>query len=100
MPPLELPVALRYWPELFEEHGKRGRRSRWFGRSSHVGERVIVFDTETTADDLQRLRFGFWRLYAGHICEREGVFIADDLRDTDPDGCKTVHQFAKRFGLK
>ena len=43
----------------------------------------IIFDTETTVDAVQKLRFGFAQVrYAGTL-KHEVIFVADDLLDTD-----------------
>jgi hypothetical protein len=46
-------------------------------------DEVLVFDTETTLDTIQRLTFGAYRRCklgpAGYECVEEGVFYADDL---------------------
>src|SRR5207249_2762735 len=95
--------ALRYWPEFTERkpEGKGSRKgTKWRGRLTRIGERVLIFDTETTADEVQSLRFGFFRLYVNEACEREGVFAADDLETRDPEGFGTARAFAERYGLE
>jgi len=56
-------------------------------------EHTLVFDTETTTDRTQQLKFGAFCHYidrAGDLpattCVVEGLFYADDLPQDDPDG--------------
>ncbi len=67
---------------------RRAKRSAW----------SLVFDTETTVDTLQRLLFGYYRLYQGTggqpglgICAQEGLIYADDL---DPADLETLTAYA------
>ena len=39
---------------------------------------VLVFDTETTTDHVQRLRFGAWQLYWKGTLQRQGLFYDPD----------------------
>ena len=48
-------------------------------RPQPYGERVLVFDTETTTDAAQRLLFGFFRLYERDRLILEGIIVADTL---------------------
>ena len=72
-----LPVAVRaYTPPT--DPPKPPRHTAW-----KMPELVLVFDTETTIDATQRLRFGVWRVYhRGELLE-EGLFHADDLPEED-----------------
>ena len=60
---------------------------------------VLVFDTETTVDHRQSLTFGIWRYYRvdedGMHCVDEGVFHADDLDETDPEGMAVLREYAR-----
>jgi hypothetical protein len=46
-------------------------------------DHMLVIDTETTVDTVQKLTFGAYRLYkqgpSGYECVEEGLFYADDL---------------------
>ncbi len=60
---------------------------------------ILVVDTETTTDPTQALTFGGWihgRVEANGTVTRlaEGIFHADDLEDTDPDGYRTLRRAA------
>lgn len=39
---------------------------------------VLVFDTETTVDHIQQLRFGGWQLYWKGTLRRQGLFYDTD----------------------
>jgi hypothetical protein len=61
---------------------------------------VLVFDTETTDDEKQRLRFGSFQLREGERLELHGLFY-----DPDPDATSEVEQIilareAKRLKCK
>jgi hypothetical protein len=45
------------------------------GRIAPYGQRVLVFDTETTSDFSQKLLFGFFLLVAGRKVELEGAIL-------------------------
>jgi hypothetical protein len=65
---------------------------------------AIAFDTETSIDELQNLKVGaflacwidsdyrFWPFY-------EGLFYADDLPQTDPEGFRVLKEYVRK-GLK
>lgn len=61
----------------------------------------LVFDTETTADKEQRLKFGCFQLWSQgesgqfHIIT-EGLFYADDLPETDPEGYAILQEYVQR----
>ncbi len=90
---LHTPTQTRAWtrdiattsataPSKPRKHIKRGIQTE-----GHV----LVFDTETTTDASQALTFGSWRFgtYAagGNLTIlEEGLFHADDLPQTDPEG--------------
>ena len=57
---------------------------------------ILVFDTETTTDIYQNLQFGAYLLawidpsdFTFHPYE-EGLFYADDLPQTNPDGYEAL----------
>jgi len=64
----------------------------------------LIFDTETTADAVQRLLFGCYRhcrwTLAGTLEPiQEGLFYADDLPEFDPVGYQTLRRYAETQGL-
>src|SRR5215467_10999978 len=87
MEPLITPVALRFWPEVPEQTDKTpGKTSRdFFERSLPIGDRILIFDTETTTDERQALRFGFYRLYERGRMQEEGLFVSDTLQASEPE---------------
>ena len=95
-----LEVAVRAWTVT----DKKPKSSRPRERSiSGYSQRSLVIDCETTIDASQRLLFGVYRVYsdrpsqrAGVWCSEEGIFYADDLPETDPDGYATIQSFAER----
>jgi hypothetical protein len=77
-------TAIRAWVEPRKPHRHKRRNPKakpkvipW--RPQPYGERVLVFDTETTVDAAQRLLFGFFRLYERDRPVREGIIVADLL---------------------
>ena len=75
--------------------GNRQRRAvPW--RPQPYGQRVLVFDTETTTDAAQRLLFGFFRLYEEDRLIREGLIAADVL---DQDAMEAIVEYAARCRL-
>src|SRR3954451_14045748 len=92
-----LTVARRAWTERQETPSKEGtkkghRRKR--RQEPPWPDTVLIFDTETTIDELQNLTFGTYR-YARWTadkqlaCVEEGLLYADDLSETDPAGYAT-----------
>ncbi len=64
------------------------------------GDSVLVFDTETTTDETQRLLFGSYRYHRWNShglleCVEEGIFYGDDLPERDPTGYETLKRFAE-----
>ncbi len=60
---------------------------------------VLIFDTETTIDAAQSLTFGSWRfgnyVRGGRLTIlEEGLFHADDLQRTDPEGFAHLAAYA------
>jgi hypothetical protein len=60
---------------------------------------LLVFDTETTTDSTQALKFGCWRYYrarkgGGWDCVQEGLFYGDALQRTDPAGMAVLRRYA------
>ena len=85
-------TAVRAWVE--PRKPRRWRKSPaqpvpW--RPQPYGERVLVFDTETTTDAAQRLLFGFFRLYERDRLILEGIIVADVL---DYEQMMTIAEYA------
>ena len=58
---------------------RRGTPKNAAWRPQPYGDRVLVFDTETTTDAAQRLFFGFFRLYERDRLIVEGLIVSDIL---------------------
>lgn len=69
-----LPIAIRVYPEPQEEKERVRPKKPW-----KVPKAMLVFDTETTTDETQRLTFGCWRFLVDGRTLEEGLFYADDL---------------------
>jgi len=92
---LKVTTAIRAWVEARGTRRKRTtQRVAW--RPQKYGQRVLVFDLETTIDTAQRLLFGFFRLYDNDRLVREGIIAADIL---DYDAMKTIAEYAARCRL-
>src|SRR5712692_9580224 len=84
-PPDVLPVGIRVYPEpilqdMSEElannsHAKRARS----GSRPDDHRTYLVLDTETTADTVQRIKFGSYCIISDGVCVEEALFYADDL---------------------
>ena len=89
-----LPIAHRVWAEPQDK--KRTRRG-----SQHAArpllETILFLDTETLVDHTQALTFGAYRYCRVRdntlISVEEGLFYADDLSTTDPEGLSTMQRY-------
>ncbi|MDP1912158.1 hypothetical protein [Brevundimonas sp.] len=70
-------IQLRAYVASPRRRGQRGRRSAW---TSGI---CIVFDTETTTDPSQRLRFGAYQIRDRGSLIARGLFHADDAPKED-----------------
>lgn len=91
-----LRVALRAWIARADRPVKGEYRPQVLPWPKHV----LVFDTETTADGVQRLLFGSWRLglfgeHGEFECLEEGLIYADDLATRDPTGWKQLQEYVR-----
>jgi hypothetical protein len=59
---------------------------------------TLVFDTETTTDPSQRLRFGCYRLRKGEVLDEAGLFFDPDALSKDER--RTLEAFAAAHRLK
>ena len=73
-----LSIALRAFvskapePEVTQKKARRSRKGR---RSAGPSKYTLVFDTETTTDASQRLRFGCYQFRKGDFLDEEGLFF-------------------------
>jgi hypothetical protein len=91
-------TAVRAWVEPHKPRRAGIKRERkavpW--RPQPYGERVLVFDTETTTDVAQRLLFGFFRLYERDRLVEEGLIAADVL---DQPSMEAIAEYGARCRL-
>lgn len=63
-------------------------------------DEIIIFDTETTTDETQRLTFGSFRYGVRHRGKisvlAEGLVYADDLPESNPDGFAELEAYVKK----
>jgi len=89
-----LPIAHRVWAERADAKKTSGVHRR---NKTPAPSGVLVFDTETTTDRTQGLKFGAWRYYrmdaAGPMLMDDGLFYADDLPGRDPDGYAELQRY-------
>jgi hypothetical protein len=92
-----LPIAIRAYTERAEKPKAQRKGSQ--RQETSWPRHVIVFDTETTTDKTQRLTFGGY-----HVCRwsedgtqlecmEEGLFYADELPKTDPEGFALLQDY-------
>jgi hypothetical protein len=96
MKPTPLTVALRAYAERLDVPHRSGSIFPW----SKWPREILVFDTETTTDVRQKLTFGSWRHYellkGGALrLQEQGIFYADDLPQTDPQGFKILRKYVR-----
>src|SRR3984893_13051665 len=87
-----LPLAIRAYVPLAEP--EQHRRSR---PAPQPSEWVLVFDTETTTDPSQRLRFGSFQWRRGDKLERNGLFY--DPGALTKEEVRTLARFARAHEL-
>jgi len=96
---MKVETAIRAWVEVERKERAEKRRQPasvpW--RTQSIGERVLVFDTETTTDFTQALQFGAFCIYENGILEIEGLIIADAL---SPGQMATVNAYAEKHPLR
>ncbi|MBI5869642.1 MAG: hypothetical protein HZB44_01605 [Actinobacteria bacterium] len=91
-------IALRCFNEPEESEERKTRQNVNFPPLY-----ALAFDTETTADETQRLNFGSWRIIritwtgARKIKRvdtiKEGLLYADDLEERDPKGLAVLQNY-------
>ena len=92
-----LPIAVRAFTVRAKQAGTKYSPPR--KPSPRWPDDVLVFDTETTIDTKQSLTFGSYRFSEWSddgtrlVCKQEGIFYADDLPKTDPEGFTCLREF-------
>lgn len=97
----ELPIALRAYaaptfrvlPDKYTSPPKAPRKSSVMPSSG----RVLIFDTETTSDAAQSLRFGTYQYRSGDVLDESGIFYDPD--GVTPDELITMRVYADTNGL-
>jgi len=87
-------IATRAYTEMLEE--KPGKVSSSISRRSKpkkVSDYTLVFDTETSVDYSQKLRFGFYQLYHLERLIETGLFIREE--NLSKNDLKIIHSFIK-----
>jgi len=94
-----LPIAVRAFTVRNEDRNRSGSGSQ--DDPPGCPRYVLLFDTETTTDTTQRLTFGSYRLCERLknrgvlVCKEEGLFYADDLAETNPEGLACLQEYVK-----
>jgi hypothetical protein len=102
--PLITNIALRAYPEVLTPAKRKPRSDSSSKSAAQSAERwpdsVLVFDTETTVDETQRLLYGSFRYYRWRgnrlECRREGLFHADELPTENPAAMQLLQEFVRR----
>jgi hypothetical protein len=105
-----LPIAVRAHAVRAPGSGRSTRKpaasaSRMTARPPRIPNQkdapseLLAFDTETTTDSTQTLKFGSWRYYrarkcGGWDCVQEVLFYGDDLQAADPAGMAVLRRYA------
>ncbi len=96
-----LSIALRAFvsktpePEFAQKKARRPKKAR---PSAGPSEYTLVFDTETTIDASQRLRFGCYQFWKGDMLVEAGLFFNPNVLPTAEQ--ELLADFAKSRGLK
>jgi hypothetical protein len=90
--PLAISLRAFVTPEQAKQKPKRKMR-----QSAGPSEYVLVFDTETTTDPSQRLRFGCYQFWKSDTLIEGGVFFDPNLPDVERELLATI---ARSLGLK
>jgi hypothetical protein len=75
-----IPIAVRAYSIPVE---RSARKEKKFAGRRQRPNAMLVWDTETTIDERQKLTFGSFRLIVDSDCVDEGIFHADNLRGRD-----------------
>lgn len=101
-------AKVRAWTKQIDSGSKKSAKNRGGGRKRREDraaleriEHVMVFDTETTTDKEQRLKFGSALLLVIGVdgnfhAVKEYLFYADDLAEWDPEGYETLQDYVLR----
>lgn len=95
-----LDLAVRAWVPAQEQAETTSGETRRGGE--RIPARLLIFDTETTTDETQRLNFGAWRYCRARrapegvqlTCLAEGLFYANELPERDSHGFSALQAYA------
>ena len=89
--PEELEVAVRGWATSPSHANKSSMWTTRLWEAPGPSEWMLVFDTETTTDHVQRLRFGGWQAHRAGLLQRHGLFYdPETVTDDELDALKQV----------
>lgn len=88
--PIALPIAIRVYPLTAKDADRKlSLRRKWW----RFPDEMIVFDTETRTDQIQRLTFGGYRIIIYGKCVEEGLFYDDGI---SPQELRTLKRYVSR----
>lgn len=98
-----LPIAVRAYTEKginARDDDKPAKKGKKRASSPQWPRHILIIDTETTADAVQALNFGCYRLctWAKNgrlICVEEGLFYANDLPERYPEGLVHLKEYVR-----
>ena len=90
---MEEQVIRVYTKKLVKENTKRT-----ITNSPTKYSRVLVFDTETTADEYQNMLFGFFTVYENNIYQYKGLIY--DPRHITSEDLETLEKYAEDYFLR
>jgi len=94
LPPVDtLDIAVRAYAEPLKQPSPKRQKKR----SAPPSVWTLVFDTETTVDASQRLRFGTYRVYKKSDLAEQGIFyVPDDPLALSRQDIATIKSYARR----
>ena len=97
-PPEELEVGVRAWaiPDYLRYRNPRGSGRQYVDLGP--SDWTLIFDTETTVDESQRLRVGAYQIRRGHVLKGRGFFYEPgELTGAE---LQLLHAHAGRLGSR
>ncbi len=91
-----LPLHLRAYAVLADAKPKNSKSAKR-PKVTPASDFAVVFDTETTTDPSQHLRFGTFRVYRGELLFRAGIFYAPNAVSESELG--TLRRYAADNGF-
>lgn len=97
-PPAPMPISIRAFVRCRKGEADTEKRPHSSQRPRRSSEWVLIFDTETTVDASQNLRFGAYQLRRGEELDEAGIFY-DPAILTKTEQTLLV-RFAEKRGMK